>query len=244
VAVGNIGCYGQEASKVVLRAEVFNIEKGSIEIWTTNDFNFGYRSTRLNKDLKNKFAVLAVYFKLQKSGQPNISYVDLKKYFVDHAEVAPSLVSVREALREIRGWKFPKIGEQGSDGSFFKNLLLNSAEVETLDQNIAKNFPAEIQEKYVAIKNKFPMEGVVKIPSAFLMDICGLKNLRVGDAVLWERQPLVIVNATQAAKASDVAGLFRQVRQIIFEKTGMKLESEPEWVGFSDSELAEYLKLS
>jgi UDP-N-acetylmuramate dehydrogenase len=183
-----------------------------------------------------------VYFVLSKAPKPILNYVDLKKYMETAHKTTLTLNEIREALGEIRGYKFPDYKKMGNDGSCFKNLLLDDSEVRILDENMQKNFSADVFEKYQEIKKKFPVAGKVKMPVAFLVDICGLKGRKVGDAQLWDRQPLVIVNTTNHAKASDVAELFRQVRQEVFAKTGMRLSSEPEWIGFTEHELNHYLK--
>lgn len=243
VPVQNVGCYGQEASQVMAGAEVYNIQNKQVENWTAPDFKFGYRTSRLNTDLKNQFVVLNVLFRLSKNPAPNLSYVDLKKYFTENSNLEPSLENIREALRQIRGRKFPKIEEMGSDGSFFKNVLLDQSQARALDEKISQSFLPDIVTKYQEVKNKFPQaDGSVKIPSAFLMEICNLKGKTVGAARLWEKQPLVIVN-TGNATAADVAGLFRAVRQEVFRQTGIVLLPEPEFIGFTESELHEYYQL-
>ena len=231
VPVQNVGCYGQEASDVVEKIEVLDLTDRQIKQFNKADLDFSYRTSKLNKEWKNKFVILTVYFRLNKIPNPNLTYVDLKNYFEERNQTTASLTEIRKALEEIRGNKFPKIQEMGSDGSFFKNLLLNKDQLEILDENIKKNFPSEVAAKYEAIKNKFPVKDAVKIPAAFLIDICGLKGRAVGDARLWEKQPLVIVNVRNA-RASDVVELFNQVKQEVLAKTGMELQAEPEFIGF------------
>lgn len=243
VPVQNVGCYGQEASMVVAKVEVLDLTDGQIKELATRDLGFGYRFSRFNSVDKNRFVILNVFFRLSKKPKPILNYVDLRKYFEEQKNNNPTIGQIREALGQIRGRKFPKVSDMGNDGSCFKNLLLNQTQLKILDDKIAKNFSPEIIERYEEIKKKFPVANAVKIPSAFLVDICGLKGTKVGDAMLWDRQPLVIVNTTNRASSADVAELFRLVRQTVFKKTGMALASEPEWVGFTAEELDEYFKL-
>jgi UDP-N-acetylmuramate dehydrogenase len=88
-------------------------------------------------------------------------------------------------------------------------------------------------------KRVFRDQNTIKIPAAFLLEICELKNLQVGGARINQNQPLVIINESGKASAKDVLALVKQVRIAVFEKTGLKLAHEPELIGFSTEEIAE-----
>ena len=72
------------------------------------------------------------------------------------------------------------------------------------------------------------------------MEICGLKGFRLGGAKVNEAQPLVLLNQG-GATARDVLMLARRVRQTLHERTGVKVEIEPELAGFSPEEVVAYL---
>lgn len=72
----------------------------------------------------------------------------------------------------------------------------------------------------------------IKIPAAYLMEICGLKGLSFGGAAINENQPLVIINQSGTATAADVIGLANVVKAKILEMTGVELKFEPELIGF------------
>ncbi|HLW79329.1 MAG TPA: hypothetical protein VKU44_06990, partial [Terriglobia bacterium] len=82
----------------------------------------------------------------------------------------------------------------------------------------------------------------IRIPTAFLIDVCGLKGLEVGRAKVNETQPLVLLNQG-GATASDVMQLARQVRRTVYERTGVEIGLEPELVGFTADEVRGYLAL-
>ncbi len=241
IPIGNVGAYGAEASFVVTNVEAWELSSRTIKNFSNQEIGFAYRQSNFNTIWKNQYVILSVTFKLQKNPKPNLSYVDVQKYFENQPE--PSIREIRRAIIEIRSQKFPEIAITGNAGSFFKNFLLSRAEVNNLDNQIARNFPAASQQRYAEIKRKFPVAGAMKIPAAFIIDICGLKGRQVGGAQLWEKQPLVIVN-TGVARASDIAVLFRLVRQEVQAKTGLVLLNEPEFVGFTNAELEHYFQLS
>ena len=98
-------------------------------------------------------------------------------------------------------------------------------------------------EQALELKDKFKIQSGIKIPTAWLIEICGLKGTQVGYVKVYEKQPLVLITELGKAKAEEVMELFRQVRRVVYNKTGMKLEPEPRLVGFSQEELEEYFKL-
>ena len=61
--------------------------------------------------------------------------------------------------------------------------------------------------------------------AAALIDQCGLKGYRVGDAAISEKHAGFAVNLGQAS-ADDVKRLLRQVSDIVFENSGIRLEPE------------------
>jgi UDP-N-acetylmuramate dehydrogenase len=100
---------------------------------------------------------------------------------------------------------------------------------------VVKNFGAEIAKQLET--KKFTEEGKVKVPAAFLVELCDLKNREVGGAAINPNQPLVIINKTGTATASDVLALAGEVRKIVSAKCAIKLEFEPELIGFSHEAL-------
>ena len=70
----------------------------------------------------------------------------------------------------------------------------------------------------------------IKIPAAWLIDQCGLKGERLGEAAVYERQPLVIVNATGTARPEDILALERKVIDSVREKFGIELSPEVEHI--------------
>ena len=70
----------------------------------------------------------------------------------------------------------------------------------------------------------------IKIPAAWLIDQCGLKGERLGEAAVYERQPLVIVNATGTASPQDILALERKVIDSVRQKFGIELSPEVEHI--------------
>src|SRR3989338_3026111 len=241
--VQNIGAYGQELSSTLDSVEVYDQDTNEIKTMNQDECGFGYRQSVFNSHEKGRYIILEIMLRLKRNSEPNISYPDLIKYFVEKGVVKPSLREMRQAVVEIRTRKHYDPTKVGNAGSFFRNLFLTDFEYQQLEEKIKQNFsPAELS-RLLELKNKFRSDQGIKIPAAFVIDLCGLKSASVCGAQISDKQPIVIINKTGAAKASDVMSLFKLVRQSVYARTGLALFNEPELVGFNEAELADYLKL-
>lgn len=229
IAVQNVGAYGQEAKNIIESVVVFNRETHEIQNLSSNDCKFGYRSSIFNTVQKGKYIIFYITFKLSKTARPILNYRDLKLQF---PEGGGQLNEIRQAVVKIRDIKFPFPTEakKGNAGSFFKNPILAQSEFNELKARLQSGFNKEVAD--VLEKKKFTDNAQLKIPAAFLIDICGLKDLEKGGAAINHNQPLVIINKTGAATAKDVLDLANRVKSAVQNKTGIELQFEPELIGF------------
>jgi UDP-N-acetylmuramate dehydrogenase len=231
VAVQNVGAYGQEASQVIEEVEVFDTRDNEVKTISAADCNFSYRKSNFNCTEKGRYIILSTVFKLHKNGQLNLSYRDLKEKFEGKN---PTLTEIRNEVIEIRNRKFPfpKEAKNGNAGSFFKNTTTTEIGYGEMRNKVVQSFGEEIATK---MDDKiFRGKDEIKIPSAFLIDICGLKNTEVGGAAINENQPLVIINQSGMATAADVVNLATKIKDTVFEKTGVVLVQEPELIGHAE----------
>ncbi|HMQ01899.1 MAG TPA: UDP-N-acetylmuramate dehydrogenase [Candidatus Doudnabacteria bacterium] len=237
-AVQNVGAYGQEASSVVLGVEVLDRRDLSTQSLTLADLRFGYRRSIFNSIAKDRYVILHTILRLQKNGQPNLSYGDLAERF---AGQTPSIQEVRRAVIEIRNQKFPYPNKptRGNAGSFFRGKLLSGREFSMLEQTLAEQFGAKVRQRLTAMQDRLRVPQGFKTPVAFLIELCVGKDLVVGGARINSNQPAIIINYSGQATASDVLQLFRQVRAEVFNQTRIQLEVEPELIGFPKHEIAD-----
>ncbi len=249
IAVQNVGAYGQEAKNVIESVTVFDRSTHEILSISGKDCGFAYRSSIFNTSARGKYIIFYLTFRLQKNGKPNLSYGDLKRYFgfpetlsvpakpahfpqrgENNKVLSPA--EMRQAIISIRDKKFPFPTEavKGNAGSFFKNPILDEELYSEL-KNRLPNLAGELEKK------SFQEDGKVKIPAAFLIELCGLKDMEFGDAAINHNQPLVIINKSGKAKATDVLNLAGHVRKAVCQKTQISLDLEPELIGFTEEEL-------
>ncbi|MGH9377850.1 MAG: UDP-N-acetylmuramate dehydrogenase [Terriglobia bacterium] len=240
--VQNIGAYGQQLSDVFESTEVTDLSSGNARTLEAKECGLGYRRSIFNTSHKGQFLILNLTLRLSLMAEPRLIYPDVNTWFDERNVTAPTLAQVRAAIISIRDRKFPypRTEKGGNAGSFFKNVTLGEEEYQALEQRIHDHFGPVESSRLRELRNRFP--GSPRIPTAFLMEICGLKGFRLGGAKVNESQPLVLLNQGEAT-ARDVLMLARHVRQTLYERTGVKVEIEPELAGFKPEELAAYWAL-
>jgi UDP-N-acetylenolpyruvoylglucosamine reductase len=117
-------------------------------------------------------------------------------------------------------------------GRFFKGPVLSENDFESLVQSVGSKLGKDQADKLLGMKNNLKIPQGYKTPGAFLIDVCGLKGRKVGDAIIHLKQPAIILNDNGNATATDIVELFKATRDVVFEKTGVELMMEPELVGF------------
>lgn len=108
---------------------------------------------------------------------------------------------------EIRRVKHPQWRIEPTAGSYFKNLPPD------WQMPDAKHSP-----------------GTRRVPAGQLLDACGCRGLRVGDAVVYAKHANIIVNAGHAT-AADVLALAEQMKARVRDKFGVTLEEEVMFLG-------------
>jgi len=210
--IQNIGAYGVEIKDVFQQLEAIDIETGKTKIFTHADCDFGYRNSVFKNELKGKYIIRNVTFKLTKKNHNiNISYGAIKDLLNDPEN--PSIKEIANAVIAIRQSKLPDPKEIGNSGSFFKNPVITS----NLFEEIAKKYP-EIQH-YVVSENE------IKIPAGWLIEKCGFKGKRFGDAGVHEKQALVLVNYNNAT-GQEIYALAQKIQQKVKETFKIALEIE------------------
>lgn len=210
--VQNIGAYGVEVKDIIQSVEGYDLNTGEKMIFGKEECRFDYRSSVFKTELKNKFMISHVFFTLSRNEKYILHYTGLKNELESTGEKT-DLGKVREAVLKLRDSKLPQVGKIGSAGSFFKNPIIEEGQFTEL----LKRYPEMVF---------YPCEeGKVKISAGYLIESCGWKGYREGDAGIYPRQALVVVNYGNAS-GQDIVRLYKRVEQSVKEKFGIAITPE------------------
>ena len=209
-AVQNIGAYGVEVKDVIQKVETIDLTTGEQRMFTVDQCRYGYRQSIFKQELKDRYAVTYVTYRLNKVFTPHLDYGNIRQELANKDVVTPSMV--RDAIIRIRQSKLPDPKVQGNAGSFFKNPVVGR----------------EVFEKLHPLYPSMPyyeVEDGVKIPAGWLIDQCGWKGKNMGRAGVNPLQALVLVNLG-GATGEDVLQLCNTICEDVFQKFGIRIEPE------------------
>jgi len=211
--VQNIGAYGVEAKDCISCVEMYFPEQNNFITLAAEHCGFGYRESVFKHSLKGRVIITAVEFRLSKTPQPKLEYGDVIRQVESLG--GATLENIREAICSIRRSKLPDTAITGNAGSFFKNPIVDRNIFDTL---IVK-YP-NMPHYPTADSNK------VKLAAGWLIDQCGLKGYSEGNVGVHDRQALVLINTTGKATGCQVIEFAHKVQKIVFEKFGIKIDTE------------------
>lgn len=217
--IQNIGAYGSEIEQVFSSLEFFDSRKGTFRTFTREECRFGYRDSIFKHEQKGRAIVTSVTLNLTKKDHKLITeYYSLNQRLKEKGIVEPGIRDIFDAVVSIRKSKLPDPEVIGNAGSFFKNPVIPTDEFQSL------------QKKHSDIPFFEAGKGRVKVPAGWLIEQCGWKGKKVGNAGTFEHQALVIVNHGSASGA-EIFELAEKIQASVLEKFGIKLSPEVTIVG-------------
>jgi UDP-N-acetylmuramate dehydrogenase len=214
-AVQNIGAYGTEARDFIVKVRTICTADGKVRVFSNDECKFGYRSSIFKTSEKGKYLVTRVYFRLKLNHDPELNYGSLKEEVKKLGR--PTLKNIRSAVLNIRQIKLPDPEVIGNAGSFFKNPV------------VSKTFADKLLSANPGLPVYDDHSGKKKLAAGWLVEQCGWKGKRFGEAGIHEKQALVLVNHGTAT-GKDIQSLADKIRKSVKEKFGINLENEVEVV--------------
>jgi len=214
--VQNIGAYGVEVKDIIEKVRAVSISDGTITEFTNDDCRFSYRNSIFKEEQKGKYLITRVYYKLSTKPKFKLDYGSLISELQEPTQV--TLKNVRQAVIDIRKSKLPDPDLIGNAGSFFKNP--------GVDYQVAE----DLKKRYPDLPVFEDHPGRTKLAAGWLIDQCGWKGKRSGDAGVHDKQALVLVNHGNAS-GKDIYNLSLEIKESVKEKFGIELEREVELVG-------------
>ncbi len=212
--IQNIGAYGVELKDTFVQCEAMDVFTGELHTFSKEDCKFGYRDSFFKNEGKGRYIITSVCLKLTKRHHLlNTSYgaieAELKKNKVSQITIQ----EISKAVIAIRRSKLPDPAVLGNSGSFFKNPVINK----------------EAFEHFGATHPDAPFykisDTAFKIPAGWLIEQCGYKGKRFGDAGVHQNQALVLVNYGNAS-GTEILDLAHRIMATVKNRFGIEIVPE------------------
>jgi len=224
--VQNIGAYGVELQDRFESLDAVDLRTGQTFTLNAAQCAFGYRDSVFkhggpqSMGLKDRAVIVRVRFAVPKLWKPVLGYADIDKKMAEQQCSTPTARQLFDWVCAIRRAKLPDPDVIGNAGSFFKNPTVT---VEQCADIIARD------PKVVHYRMD---DGSVKLAAGWLIDSCGWKGKSVGQAGVYEKQALVLVNRGagsdgNGATGGEVMTLAKAIQTSVYERFGIVLEHEP-----------------
>ena len=211
--IQNIGAYGVELKDVFHSCKAYEINSGRSRIFSFDDCQFGYRDSVFKNELKNRYIISSVSFKLNRTAQINTRYGAIQDELAKRNITKPGIADISNVVAHIRVSKLPDPSTIGNAGSFFKNPIVDKAQFD----HLVSRFPDIVS---------FPVDiDKIKLAAGWLIEQCGFKGKVVGNTGTWKNQALVLVNHG-GATGQEVYSFSEQIIKDVYAKFGVNLERE------------------
>ncbi len=211
--IQNIGAYGVELKDCFYELEAYSLPDRTIHRFSLTDCEFGYRDSFFKKAGKDQFVILNICLRLNKTPVFHTGYGSLEKELEKNGEQPLSIQAISRAVIAIRTGKLPDPEKIGNAGSFFKN-------------------PEIPLQKFIELQKDFPGivgypagDSGIKLAAGWLIEQCGWKGYRKGDAGVHAAQALVLVNYGNAS-GKELYMLSENIMESVRRKFGVILERE------------------
>jgi UDP-N-acetylmuramate dehydrogenase len=216
--VQNIGAYGVELKDRFESLDAIVLDTGRAFTLDRAAMRFGYRDSVFKHDGPEGWAgralITRVRFRLRQPPVAEVGYLDLQRRIADTGITHPSPHQVFDWICEIRRAKLPDPAVVGNAGSFFKNPVVSPEQC----RDIIARDPAIVH---------YPMaDGSFKLAAGWLIEACGWKGKSIGQAGVYEKQALVLVNRGSAI-GGEIVTLAKAIQESVYGRFGIRLEPEP-----------------
>lgn len=218
--IQNIGAYGVEVKEFIHVVEAMDLANQTWIQFPADQCAFTYRDSRFKAE-PDRYLVTAVEFRLPHLHQLTLTYPGIEDELIALRVASPSAIDVAKAIINLRQEKLPDPKQIANVGSFFKNPIVSRQHAEQLQLQFPKLplYPHGSGQQ-------------CKLPAAWLIEHCGWKGKRIGDAGVSDQHAQVLVNHGQASGA-DLLALAEQIADSVHQCFGISLVPEVRLIGAS-----------
>lgn len=215
--IQNIGAYGVEVKDCFHSLTALDMLNGELLVLNKSACAFGYRDSVFKHALRDRAVIVDVTFALPKQWHPNLHYADVAQELASRNIDMPTAQNIADAVIAIRTRKLPDPAVIGNAGSFFKNPVVPAEQRNSL------------LEQHGNLVSYVQPDGSYKLAAGWLIDQCGWKGKVLGQAGVYDKQALVLVNRGGAA-GKDIVALAAAIQRDVMQRFGVMLEPEPVFI--------------
>ncbi len=209
--VQNIGAYGVELTDCFSQLEAIDLQTGKMRVFDHAACEFAYRDSYFKAVARGRYLIVSVTFRLLKKPQWKMHYAGIA---VQLENEVPTAQRISEIVIRTRQSKLPDPVTLGNAGSFFKNPL------------VEKQTWFSLSARFQAMPAYEQLDQRYKLSAGWLIDQCHWKGYQQGDAGVYAKHALVLVNHGSAT-GKELWLLAQQIIDSVQEKFGITLEPEP-----------------
>lgn len=216
--IQNIGAYGTQVGEFVHAVDAFDRVSGEAVRLEAAACAFAYRDS-VFKHQPDRFLITAVELNLPLLHELRLDYAGIRDELAGLSVELPEAADVAQAVINLRRRKLPDPVVLGNAGSFFKNPQLPREQADLLQRQYP-TMPLHLGEH----------DADAKLSAAWLIEQCGWKGYRHGDAGVSAEHALVLVNHGNAS-GIELLTLARRIAASVHERFAVRLEPEPRLIG-------------
>jgi len=212
--VQNIGAYGQEIADTLQSLNAYDNQTDSFVILQSADCDFDYRHSIFRGESAGRYIITSITLKLSKKQPQPPFYEALQKYLDENNIKTFNSEVIRNAVIEIRKNKLPDPKFLPNTGSFFKNAIVETGQLDDL-RAISPDIPVYDMEN-----------GHHKIPTGWLIEHAGFKGKLLHGMRVYEKNALVLVNES-ATSYNDLASARNEIINKVSSMFHIQIQQEP-----------------
>lgn len=226
--VQNLAAYGQNVGEVIESVYGHNLDRSEWQRLSYNDCKLYYRDSVFKHELKNKFFITLVTFKLFKTAHFDTNYHSRYESLKSELGEPPyTPKQIAQAVIALRQKKLPDWKVFGTAGSFFANPFVTKTKFDELSKSI-KELQAYPVDNMLYPNPDDPvlkLTDQVKIPAGRLLDELGWKGKRIGNVGTFEKHALVVVNYG-GATGREILEFTQKMQEDVKKHFDINLEPE------------------
>ncbi len=210
----NIGAYGVELADVLHSLQALDLKTGAYCEFDREHCQFAYRDSRFKSTDAGRYLITRIRLSLQRRFTATLTYAGLGEELQSMGIEQATPKQVSDAVIRIRQRKLPDPEVTGNAGSFFKNPVVDRTVADLLLKDFA-GLPVYVMDS-----------GEAKLSAAWMIEHCGWKGYREGDAGVSDQHALVLVNHGNAS-GRQLLDLANAIGESVKSRFGIDLKPEP-----------------